>query len=345
MTGEERLQRLRDTAIIIDGLGWSYVERASAIVAGRDQIDRALAAGLTASNQYLASHDVDDFDAAIHRFWRVYGLLDVVGERALLVESAEQIPRAKAEGKLGLILGFQGASPIQTDLAYLTIFHKLGLRILGLVYDRRNRLGDGCQEPEDQGLTAFGAVAVHEANRLGVLLDCSHAGERTSLDVIARSAQPVVFTHSNVRALTPHHRNLSDEQIDGIGACGGVIGISSQATFCRRRPGEQPTLADMVDHIDYVAGRIGIDHVAIGTDMVTVDTLSEQIFTATFTRIVAPGFHPDHTGAGRFVRGFEDVDGFAALIRHLLERGYADDDILKILGGNWLRVFRQVWRT
>lgn len=333
---------LHERAIVVDALGWAYVERSSAIEDGRDQIDRAVAAGLTASNQYLASHDADDLLSALNRFWRYYGLIEARGEHALIVETVDDLLRAKREGKLGLILGFQGASPITTDLAHLSIFWKLGLRIMGLCYDRRNRLGDGCQEPHDQGLTAFGRVAVKECNRLGIVVDCSHTGRRTSLDAIEVSSKPVVFSHSNADALTPHQRNITDEQIDAIRQSNGVIGISTQSAFTRRGPG-RPTIEDMLAHIDYVVQKIGIDYVGIGTDMVTADTLSETIFAATYVSIVNPGFHK-FAGQERFVEGFDTVEGFQSLTLELLRRGYSEDDVLKVLGGNWLRVFREVWR-
>jgi membrane dipeptidase len=342
-TAEERANRLHEQAIIIDALGWAYVERPSAIIDGKDEIDRTVEAGVTASNQYLASLDVDDFDAAIHKFWSYYGLLEVRADRTLLVESRDDILKAKEEGKLGLIMGFQGASPIQNDLAYLSIFKKLGLRIMGIAYNRRNLCGYGAQEPEDRGLTAFGRVVVQTANRLGILIDLSHTGVRTSTDVLKLSAKPVVFSHSNVRSLTNHYRNLTNEQIDLIGAGKGVIGLSTHANFCRREPGIRPTLHDYLDHLDYVVQRIGVDHVGVGTDMVTVGTLHEKIQSATFTRMVDPDFHADFGGEGRFVEGFENVDGFRNLTRGLVSRGYSDDDILKVLGGNWLRVFDEAW--
>jgi membrane dipeptidase len=340
---EERAARLHERAIIVDALGWALIERPSAIIDGRDQIDRAVDAGVTASNQYLASYHLDDFDAAIHKFWRYYGLAEVRSDRTMIVESLSDILQAKAERKLGLIMGFQGASPIEDDVAYLTIFKKLGLRIMGIAYDQRNLLGYGCREPEDRGLTAFGINAIKEANRLGILIDGSHTGVKTSIDAMKVSSKPVVFTHSNVRALTEHQRNLTDEQIDLIGECNGVIGISTHSTFVRRQPGVRPSLDDLIDHIEYIIKRIGVDHVGVGTDMVNVETLAEKVSSVTFTRIVAPGFHTDAGGGGRFVEDFDSVEGFSNLTRGLIRRGYSDEDILKILGGNWLRVFRDVW--
>jgi membrane dipeptidase len=216
---------------------------------------------------------------------------------------------------------------------------------MGIAYNRRNLCGDGAQEPVDQGLTAFGNVVVKACNRQGILIDLSHTGINTSIDVLKLSAKPVVFTHSNVRALTNHYRNLTDEQIDLIGKCGGVIGLSTHATFCRRQPGVRPTLNDFLDHIGYIVKRIGIDHVGIGTDMVSVETLAEKVDSVTMSRMIDPGFHANFTGEGRFVEDFENVGGFRHFTRALVHAGYSDEDILKILGGNWLRVFRETWAS
>jgi membrane dipeptidase len=201
-----RASQLHQRAIIIDALGWAFVERPTAIIDGKDQVDKTVEAGITASSQYLASHWLDDLDEVLHKFWRYYGLLEVKADKTLLVQSVDDILQAKEQKKLGLIMAFQGASPIGNDLAYMTIFHRLGLRIMGIAYDRQNLLGYGCREPEDRGLSAFGLTAVKEANRLGILLDCSHTGIKTSLDVIRASTKPVVFTHSNVRADRCHWR-------------------------------------------------------------------------------------------------------------------------------------------
>ena len=143
--------------------------------------------------------------------------------------------------------------------------------------------------------------------------------------------------------MADHYRNLTDEQIDLLGECHGVMGICAHSALLRRNPDVRPTLEDFINHVDYVVERIGIDHVGIGSDMMRVETLNEKIQAATFAAIVAPGFFSNYSGEGRFAEGFDSFEGYRNLTLGLLRRGYSDDDILKVLGGNWLRVFSEVW--
>ena len=335
-------QDLHRRAIVIDGLLWGAVERPSGLVDGKDLIDRFVEAGITAGVQTLSALPTDDFMQAIGSIYQYMSLEEAKRDKCLIVRNISDVLRAKREGKIGLILGFQGTSPIKEDIRLLTILHALGIRIIGLAYNYRHVWGDGAYEPHDLGLSGTGRTGVRELNRLGIVVDLSHVGIRTSLDAIELSSDPVVFSHSNARRLTEHPRNVTDEQIKAIGGNGGVIGISTHCIFTRLRSEGRATLDDLIRHLEYIAEMIGIDHVGVGTDMVSTEGLHEKIFGVHLNRVIT-GFHAGLAPDERFVEGYASFAEIGNLTEQLLQRGYAEDDVLKVMGGNFMRVFRAVW--
>ncbi len=179
-------------------------------------------------------------------------------------------------------------------------------------------------------------------NRVGMTIDLSHTGERTSLDAAGVSAAPVVFSHSNARALTDHPRNLTDEQIRAAASSGGAIGVCPHSQFCMREGGARPTLHEFLDHVDYVAGLAGVDAVAVGTDLFGGRTLGETVFRFQFGRQV-PGAWGGFDLSSKYVAGFDNVYGWRNVTRGLVARGFSDEEVLAILGGNWARVFARTW--
>ncbi len=270
----------------------------------------------------------------------------------LVACTADDIRHAKQEGKTTLILAAQDGEFIDANLHRLEAFERLGLRMLILAYNRTNFICDGCLDKTDNGLTAFGERVVEECNRLGLLIDCSHTGKRATLEIMERSHDPVVFSHSNAKTLVDNPRNIDDEQIKTCAASGGVIGtVCWRPLIFQRGRRQRPTIDDYVDHIDYIAQLLGnVDHIGIGTD---------------FSLGSYPLHRPDPWGAPRYqdARGPHDdvvttypraperfADGFSNyaeitnVIDMLQERGYTEQDIGKVLGGNFLRVFDRVWR-
>jgi len=220
------------------------------------------------------------------------------------------------------------------------------VRTIQLTYNTRNLLGDGVDEASDAGLSKLGRALVREMNEVGILVDLSHVGRRTSLDAIEASAQPCVFTHSNPRALVDVPRNITDEQIRAVARRGGVVGCSCFPPLVWRGEGP-PTLDDFVDAIDYVAQLVGVDHVAIGSDSEATTGAYPPELRASLRRQFAGttgGFH-SRFPLGQPVVGLEDGLGdWPKITRRLLERGYEPADVRKIIGGNLMRVFEQVWR-
>ncbi len=335
-------RKLHRKALVIDALLWGAVERPSGMVDGKDLIDRFVEAGLTAGVQTLAALPHDDFMHAVINVHHYMSLVEAKPDKCLIVKTSGDILRAKRENEIGLVLGFQSTTPIKEDLRLLTIFHTLGIRIVGLSYNYRHVWGDGCYEPHDQGLTGIGRAGVRDMNRLGVVIDLSHVGIRTSLDAIEISNDPVVFSHSNVRKLTDHVRNLTDDQIRAIGSNDGVIGVSTHSVFSRLTRTGRPTLDDLLRHLEYIVDMIGIDHVGLGTDMVSTEGIHEKIFGVEVNRVIN-GFHSGLGPEARFVDGFASFAEVGNLTDLLVQRGYREEDVLRVMGGNFMRVFNAVW--
>jgi membrane dipeptidase len=270
----------------------------------------------------------------------------------LVVETAEDIRRAKREGRAAFIIAAQGGDFIGNRLHRIEAFYRLGLRMMLPAYNTTNQICDGCLDRTDSGLTRFGELVVDECNRVGLLLDCTHIGKRASLEIIARSAQPVVFSHANANALVPNPRNIDDEQIRACAARGGVIGLAPWGPLVLKAgKTTQPPLDDFIDHIDYVAQLTGsTDHLGIGTDMSLGtypdhehDPWGEPTYldvSGTYGRLITA----DVRSPLRALDGFSNYTQVTNLIDRLGARGYTDDDIRKILGENYLRIFAQVWK-
>lgn len=182
-----------------------------------------------------------------------------------MATTAEDVLEACSLGKIVVAFDLEGSAPLLNDIALVSLYRDLGVRQMTLVYNRGNLVGGGCHDSIDDGLTAFGHLVVRAINNAGVVLDCSHTGEMTSLQAMKCSSDPVVFSHANVRALVDHPRNLSDRQIDACAETGGVVGV----TACDLFVGNQHCLAKaMVAHIDYIVQRVGPAHAGIGLDHV-----------------------------------------------------------------------------
>ncbi len=272
----------------------------------------------------------------------------------IVVERADDIRRAKQDRRAGLILASQDGEFVAGKIHRLEAFYRLGLRMFIPVYNRSNLLGDGSLDRTDRGLTRLGHIAVKECNRLGLVLDCSHVGRRTALDIIEASEAPVTFSHSNPDALVPNVRNATDESIKACAAKGGVIGLTSWGPLVLK-PGasEWPSVSDLVDIIDYVAQLLGgTDNIGIGTDMSLGtypdhehDVWSDPGYpsaSAHYESVVAGS--KDLRSPRRALRDFNCYPEVLNLVNGLTDRGYRDTDVRKILGETYLRLFEQVWK-
>ncbi len=243
-----------------------------------------------------------------------YAMVEQNEGRFLPATHAADIEKAKAEGKVAGILSLEGAEPLAGDIELLRIFYRLGVRNLGLTWDYRNQAGDGVGVAEPGGLTDYGRALVREANRLGMMIDIAHLPPQGVADVLHTTERPVIDSHANAHALCGHRRNLTDAQLDALAANGGVVCVAFVPGFIHSDP-SQASLEGVLDHIDYIVRRIGIDHVGIGSDF---------------------------DGYDGTTRGLEDASHLPTLTAGLAARGYDEPSLRKILGLNLLRIFRQV---
>lgn len=333
----ERADRLHRESLIVDALAGHIVAPEPPPIDGEAYLDRLIRSGVRAANITIAAH-ADDFEEALVMMYHYYNLMGAQPGKTLHVKTVADIERARRENKVGIIFGFQGGTPIEKSIWRWTIFYELGLRICQLTYMERNVFGDGCYEPENRGLTAYGRQAIHEMNRLGIVVDLSHVGLRTSLDVIEASKDPVIFSHSNPKRIAPSDRNIIDEQMLACAAKGGVIGLTPHSVLTSKAPGVRPTVVDYLEQIDYAIKLIGIDHVGIGTDVFESYT---KITWEASTKRMYPSPWVFET---MLSDGFSKITELPNVTRGLVSLGYSDEDVRKVLGGNWMRVFGQVWK-
>jgi membrane dipeptidase len=325
VSGEE----IHDEAIVIDGLQISKFDR---------RVFESLAVGgLTCVNATVAV--LEDFRETITIVAEWHRMFDENSSLIMPVRSTADIRRAKEMGKVGIIFGFQNTSPIEDDLRLLSIFKELGVRVVQLTYMERNYVGDGCLERTDCGLSKFGLEVIEEMNRLGILIDLSHVGDRTTMEAIEVSKKPVAFTHANPRSLHDHPRNKTDEAIQSLAEKGGVIGANIFPPFLAS--GSQATVADVIDVIDYLIDLVGVDHVAIGTDFTEGQPREIFDYWLTGKSIKGPRMELDYPIVNPV--GIRSAADFPNLTDALIERGYHPSQVKKIIGGNWLRLFEEVW--
>ena len=251
---------------------------------------------------------------------------------------AEDIRRAKQAGQQAVIFQLEPQA-IGRNLDRVDLFYGLGIRMMLLTFNTRNLVGDGCGEETDAGLSRFGRALVERLNAARILIDLSHCGIRTSLDAIAASTMPVLFNHTGARALNPPcARLITDEQIRAVAEKGGLVGISAIPNQLSSRP--EQGIDDLLDHLEYVARLVGVEHVAIGLD----NTFHDQV--AMHRKLEAE--RPEEfkrmgiTLAANFMYGIESPLEWKNIVRGLVARGYGDEEIEKIVGGNALRVISEV---
>jgi len=243
----------------------------------------------------------------------------------------EEIVAAKQQGKLALGFHFQGTEPLDGDTELVQSYYDLGVRHMLLAYNLKNAAGDGCIERTDAGLSKFGIRLVREMNRVGVLVDGSHSGYRTTMDAMEVCEGPFMFSHSNADAVVPHYRNIKDDQIRAAARSGGLIGINGVNEFLGDLDAASET---MFRHIEHIVNLVGIDHVGIGLDYVRdVKAIWDWIQR---DRDLWPQAGEEETPYPAHAQ----PEQIAELVGIMLHHGYSRDDVAKVLGGNFLRVMR-----
>ena len=255
-----------------------------------------------------------------------------------LVGRAEDIDRAKAAHKVAVIIGLQNADEFRTAKD-VKDFYDLGLRCAQLTYNTQNLIGSGSTERVDGGVTDYGEQIIKAMNDVGMLIDVSHSGDRTTLDAIEISPKPIAITHSNCRALNDHPRLKTDEAIKKLAAKGGVMGITGVRNFVKDR--EPTTVEDIVDHIDHVVKLVGVEHVGIGSDS---DLMGYDHMPRDQYEKLKAAYKSSYAFRDRIdTDGFDHPRKVYDLTEALLRRGYGDANIQAILGGNFRRLLAGTW--
>jgi membrane dipeptidase len=316
---------------VIDMLGlltlnWALLDRwqrAPENFTGKD-FTKLRASGIDVFHPAVAFENAQAHDITHNWFVKWNRLITRHPEWFVRVDGAADLARAKAEGKIGIILGMQDANHLR-DLDDVDAFYKMGQRLTQLTYNAKNRLGAGCKAPADRGLTEFGQAVVARMNSLGMAIDVSHCGEKTTLDAIASSSKPVLITHSNCKALAAGvPRCKSDEAIVAAAKKGGVIGLTGVRRFVRAK--DPVTMEDALDHFDHAVKIAGIEHVGLGSDT-DLDGRDK--------RGAAPMLYD--------IAGLNGVDRVHELTDGLIRRGYTDAQIAMVLGGNFQRALGEIW--
>lgn len=262
------------------------------------------------------------------------------------VRTVADIADAKVTKRLGVVLGFQDTVPFEGRIENVDIFRNLGVRVTQLTYNVRNLVGDGCLEPANGGLSRFGHSVVERMNAVGMLVDLSHCGQKTTAEGIAASRLPVAITHSGCNAVARHPRSKDDTELRALAEKGGVIGIYLMPFLS---PGRVPTRADVLDHIEHAINVCGEEHVGIGSDLSTTPIDGSGDYVTKHREFVA----------GRIAKGIaapnEDPDilftvpelnndrRMELIAEGLASRGHPSARIEKVIGGNWLRLFGETW--
>ncbi|MBL8512406.1 MAG: membrane dipeptidase [Betaproteobacteria bacterium] len=259
-------------------------------------------------------------------------------EKYRLARTVAEIESAKADGALAIGFDLEGSIPLMDRPEMVAVYRALGVNQIHFAYNRNNRVADGCHDVE-RGLTDLGRRMVRAVNEAGMLMDCSHTGRRCSLDTMAESSKPVIFSHANPLGLVEHGRNITDEQIKACAATGGVVCVSGVSWFLGSAT---PSADDLARHVAYVADLVGIDHVGIGTDI--------SFHQAGLDDTPPGGFDPSYwwpksAGYDQALAKVEyaPVEVWSELRASLAGVGIAREDAAKVMGGNMERVARQTW--
>ena len=333
-------RRLHREALIVDGL----------VFLADGSTETLDAANIAAANVTVA-HFEADFESACDDMAAWLARTARPDGRWRLVERAADVHAARAAGQIGIIMGWQNARPIGDRLDRLHLFHRLGLRVMQLTYNRRNFLGDGCLEhANDGGLSRLGEDAVRLMNELGIAVDLSHVGERATLRAAELATGPVFITHANAHALVKTPRNKSDEAIRAVAATGGTIGLSIYGLFSwDGNPQRRPNLDDFLRHVDHVADLVGHEHLAFGTDLPAVRDLDLIAPIARMTLERSPGIIGDYVHAfgndirTRHIEGCASHAELVGVSAALLERGWDESQLRGFLGANLLRALDAAW--
>jgi membrane dipeptidase len=281
----------------------------------------------------------DAYEAALKFFALWNGFIANHDERLMRIDSVADFDRVKKSGKLGILLGLQNSDQFR-NAADVDFFRGLGQRVSQLTYNARNLIGNGSTERRDEGISDFGVAIIERMNKVGMAVDVSHCGDRTTLDAFEISKKPVLITHSNCRTLAGGHpRDKNDEAIKRVGANGSVMGITGVRMFVKAT--EPTTIEDALDHFDYVRKLIGAEHLGVGSD---IDLYGYDAMPPELNKRLRAGYKGSYGFREKIdIEGLNHPKRMFDLTEGLVRRKYSDVEIQGILGGNFARVLKQIW--
>ncbi len=263
-------------------------------------------------------------------------------DKLVRANGAADIERAKEEGKMAVLFGFQNSTMIEDDVDNVDVINEMGTRCIQLTYNARNLVGDGCTERTQAGLSDFGVAVVERMNELGIIVDLSHCGKGTTKDGIAVSKKPPAFTHTMCEAIyNDHPRAKTDEQMKALSDKGGVMGIAALGYFVGKSP--DSTFDDYLNHVDHAVKVMGIDHVGLATDF-QLRGIQAWATKENWYEPRLKSFKPSYNVRWPpWIPELDEPKRFRNVAHGLHRRGYTTGDIEKILGMNWLNYFREVF--
>ncbi|WP_284141516.1 MULTISPECIES: membrane dipeptidase [unclassified Virgibacillus] len=264
-------------------------------------------------------------------------------DMVIRAETVEDIYRAKKENKIAFVTSLESATQIENEIDRVDVLYGLGVRVMGIAYSEANSLGSGLKEKNDGGLTTFGHRVVERMNKLGMTIDVSHCGDQTARDVIAASTKPIFMTHVGARALWNINRLMPDDVLIACAEKGGVIGIEAAPHTTLTEKHREHSIESVMEHFEYVANLVGIDHVAFGLDTLFGDHVGLHHAFASALSIGS-----SHAGVDfdevEYVKGLENpAEAYLNVVRWLVKHGYSREAIRKVMGGNIMRVLKDTW--
>jgi len=342
------VRRIYDSSLVIDATGspedfmGGWPRDHSLLTA--DELAQISESGVTAIDVTISDPELEKTIANIAGW---HGAIANHPQNLLLVRSVSDITEARNSDRLGIILGFQHTEMMGRDLGWLNRFNDLGVRSIQLTYNKRNLMGDGCLEPADAGLSKLGFEAVERMNAIGIAIDLSHCGKRTTRDGIEASVRPPLITHSGCRALHDNPRSKNDDTLRAMADKGGVIGIYFMP-FLGDNGSPWATEAMVLDHIDHALKICGEDHVGIGTDGPIPTVRESQEFFEMMKKVekqrAAAGVQaPGEQGRFPYIQELNQPRRIEQVAEGMHRRGHPDRVIEKVIGANFYRAFSEIW--
>ncbi|UVK49007.1 dipeptidase (plasmid) [Mesorhizobium sp. AR07] len=296
-------------------------------------LDHYIDAGVSFTSIAFAE-DGFNIDSAVKTIAGHRKLIQARPEAFIHALTVEDVFRAKREGKLAIGMQVHGTSWFGKDVGVLEVFHELGLRIVQIAFNASNFVGGGCSDKADGGLTTYGHKVVPEIERLRMLVDLSHTGYRTTLDIFEIATQPLVISHAGIMGVHQHYRNIRDDQLQALATNGGVVGLSGNSAYIGDDEG---SMAAIFRHLDHVVQLVGPDHVGFGFDFVfEPDLLNEWA-------LKVQDEWPDSKASGWKGFHFKRPQNVIELVQLMFDHGYPEEAVRKIVSGNFLRVCQAVW--